>query len=203
MSELPANFESGEPFTAADEDNVETAINNVYAVDGLIKSNGETVSAAVAGVDYLGPAFTIASPVTVSGTAETVIASLPIPANSVSAGTTFRITGFCVQNATAGSPTFQVRLGTTGTVSDTEVTLWFADSLSSGGILLQALVTIEAIGSSGTAIGNGAATQSFTAIASDTTTAVPVNTTVENFLTLTGLETAGAITVTNLVMERV
>ena len=148
-----------------------------------------------------GMVATLIAPVAVSSATQTKILSLLIPANSVAAGTTFRIKGFANQGGVNGIPTLNIYLGTTGTTSDTLVaagTVGFA--LGGNGVMLDAAVTVLTLGASGTAIGNACTTQTGDGTMANFSS-VAMNTTVANFLTLAAAVTAGTLTANNVVME--
>jgi hypothetical protein len=144
------------------------------------------------------PAVSITSAVATSGTGQNQVVSLPIPANTLAVGTTFAIKAFGAHNATAGtSVNFQIHLGPNNTTSDPVVST-SADQpvAANGGIATDGMLTIRTTGSGGATIAwgilnnitNGATT-------STTTTTQTVDTTANNFLTLSGSTSAGVLTI--------
>ena len=112
-------------------------------------------------------------------------------------GTTFAIKAFGAQNATA--PTlvnFQIHLGPNNTTSDPVVGGSDQPVAANGGIATEGMLTIRTTGSGGTTtawgivntITNGATT-------STTTTTQTVDTTANNFLTLSVSTSPGVLTV--------
>jgi hypothetical protein len=128
-------------------------------------------------------------------TTETSLTSYTIPASSLIAGTTFRIMvfGTCTSTA-ANASNIRVRLGTGGTTSDAVAAVVTPTAATSGtNIPFQAVlyVTIRTTGSGGTMGGNGALNNNgVTGISSSADvigtpqSAVAVNTTVQNIISL-------------------
>ena len=88
---------------------------------------------------------------------ETVVTSVTMPANTMAAGTTFRVVagGTQTSGATGGTAIFRVRIGTTtltGTIPTT-VSPVNANSQTNAGFWFDALVTVRTAGAGGTVIG--------------------------------------------------
>jgi len=125
---------------------------------------------------------------------ETVVTSITVPANTLVAGTTLRITagGTQTSGATGGTAVYRVRIGPTtltGTIPTT-VSPVNANSQTNVGFTFNALVTVRTAGAGGTVIGQCAASGqvAFTApinMVGVVTAAVAVDTTVENRVELT------------------
>jgi len=142
------------------------------------------------------PPVSITSAVATSGTGQNQVVSLPIPANTLAVGTTFAIKAFGAQNATAPTVVnFQIHLGPNNTTSDPVVSSSDQPVAANGGIATDGMLTIRTTGSGGTTIAgivnnitNGAKT-------STTTTTQTVDTTANNFLTLSVSASAGVLTI--------
>lgn len=126
----------------------------------------------------------VTTPATIAAT-ETVVHSIPLPANSMLVGTTFRITAAGIITATAPTLTGRVRIGTTGTTADAAVVATPAVAVATGtGWTTEMYVTIRTIGSGGTWMGQGLVQGTAPGKSTNTATQA-INTTVANFLTLT------------------
>lgn len=140
--------------------------------------------------------------VTLSGTAETVIAGLkvPIPANAMSIGHTVRWFFVITQNnysATNGTLTIKIRYGTTGTATDTQVAqlLFAAGGSNTAPQIVQMMITVRGpLGAGCAAIANAWAIKSAasgigsalnTAVATPTMSTFTAAPTVANFWTVT------------------
>lgn len=134
--------------------------------------------------------------------AEAQVVACTMPANTMAAGTTFRITaaGRITTLSSPGNDVFKIRLGTTtltGTIAAT-VTAAATASITNQAFYLDMLVTVRTAGAAGTVIGQGVVhgtdvtTGAFTTlnIIGITTTAVAVDTTVQNVVELTGVSGA-------------
>jgi len=125
---------------------------------------------------------------------ETVVTSVTMAANTMAAGTTFRITagGTQTSGGTGGTAVFRVRIGTsslTGNIT-TSVSPVNANSQTNVGFFFDALVTVRTAGVGGTAIGQCIASGqvAFTApinMVGVVTAAVAVDTTAEKSVALT------------------
>lgn len=93
---------------------------------------------------------------------ETVVASISMPANSMQAGTTFRVQAYgrLTSGATPGSSIFRFRIGTTTLTGNIAATLTILNAtlVTAGSFVLDMLVTVRTAGAGGTAIGNISAT---------------------------------------------
>lgn len=142
------------------------------------------------------PPVSITSAVATSGTGQNQVVSLPIPANTLAVGTTFAIKAFGAQNATAPTVVnFQIHLGPNNTTSDPVVSTSDQPVAANGGIATDGMLTIRTTGSGATTIAgilnnitNGATT-------STPTTTQTVDTTANNFLTLSVSTSPGVLTI--------
>ncbi|MEK7153067.1 MAG: hypothetical protein AAB834_03905, partial [Patescibacteria group bacterium] len=146
----------------------------------------------------------ISADVSIATTPGTVIASMPIPANALRVGDTFRITAYG-RCTTTGSTTVRLHFGTAGTTADTALfgatPPLVASTTTLAGIAFDALVTVRSIGASGGIMANAVlqalpiTTGAATGLSARTiqNTSVTVNTTVDSFLTLSGFRSAGVI----------
>jgi len=142
------------------------------------------------------PAVSITSAVATSGTGQNQVVSLPIPANTLAVGTTFAIKAFGVQNATAATAViFQIHLGTTNTIGDPIVSSSGEAVAANGGIAADGMLTIRTTGSGGTTTAGILNTITNGATTSSTTTTQTVDTTADNFLTLSVSTSAGVLTI--------
>jgi hypothetical protein len=127
---------------------------------------------------------------------ETAIVSLTLPANTLVAGDTFRISAFGVANGDGGTPralTLRVRCGPTTLTGDiaTSRAPDINAAASDNGWALTGLFTVRTTGASGTCIGSfmlvGSATQPFAgnAYSTETTATQAIDTTGANILQLT------------------
>lgn len=141
-------------------------------------------------------------------TAEKIVTGmqLTVPANSVRAGSLFRVCYSATWASTTATWKFQVRMGTAGTTSDALVIPGAATTTGTG-VFLEAVVGITTIGSTGNASGymqvdvitTAGTGGSGTPFIFDTSTSLPtVNTTVSNILSLT-MTSSASVTLTNRV----
>jgi hypothetical protein len=138
----------------------------------------------------------ITSAVATSGTSPTQVVSLSIPAKTLAVGTTFAIKAFGVQNATAATAViFQIHLGTTNTIGDPIVSSSGEAVAANGGIAADGMLTIRTTGSGGTTTAGILNTITNGATTSSTTTTQTVDTTADNFLTLSVSTSAGVQTI--------
>jgi hypothetical protein len=138
-------------------------------------------------------------------TTQTQVIGRTIAANTLSAGSTYRLKAVGVITSTAANAvTFRCRIGTTtltgniaGSRNPTATTTASANSFT-----IEALFTVRSIGATGTCLSNmlviGEAAQPFSvSVAQTTSTAtVVVNTTVANILELTAVTAAATTSVT-------
>ena len=112
-------------------------------------------------------------------------------------GTTFAIKAFGVQNATAATAVnFQIHLGPNNTTSDPVVSTSSDNAVAAnGGIATDGMLTIRTTGSGGTTIAGILNTVTNGATTSTTTTTQTVDTTANNFLTLSVSTSAGVHTI--------
>ncbi len=111
-------------------------------------------------------------------------------------GTTFAIKAFGVQNATAATAVnFQTHLGPNNTTSDPVVSTSGKAVAANGGIATDGMLTIRTTDSGGTTIAGILNTVTEGATTSTTTTTQPVDTTANNFLTLSVSTSAGVHTI--------
>ena len=142
------------------------------------------------------PPVSITSAVATSGTGQNQVVSLSIPANTLAVGTTFAIKAFGVQNATAATAViFQIHLGPSNTTSDPVVSASGESVAANGGIATDGMLTICTTGSGGTTIAGILNTITNGATTSTTTTTQTVDTTANNFLTLSVSTSAGVHTI--------
>jgi hypothetical protein len=166
----------------------------VMAVIALIRP---TPAAIPASAPITTTPVSITSAVATSGTHQNqVVVSLSIPANTLAVGTTFAIKAFGVQNATAGDVNFQIHLGPSNSTSDPLVSTDSGESVAAnGGIVTDGMLTIRTTGSGGTTIAGILTTVTNGATTSTTTTTQTVDTTANNFLTLSVSTSAGVHTI--------
>lgn len=147
----------------------------------------------------------VTTPATVT-TTEVVVHQVAIAANALLVGTTYRVRAFGIETGTVPTLTARLRLGTAGTIADTQVCATAAATVPTGtGWSVEGYVTIRTIGSGGTALGNAIAigNAGTGAGTSPQSATVAVSTIVANFLSLTliGAGTSPVITVVNAVIE--
>lgn len=137
---------------------------------------------------------------------QTVVESISIPANSLKAGTTYRIkaSGVCTSSA-ANASNFRARIGTTTLTGNiaAEVTPTAAASGTNIPFSVELIFTVRTIGASGTAIGSGTllnngvtGVSAAAVVVGQVTTAVTVDTTVANLVELTYQAAAATTTCT-------
>jgi len=142
------------------------------------------------------PPVSITSAVATSGTGQNQVVSLSIPANTLAVGTTFAIKAFGVQDATAATAVnFQIHLGPNNTTSDPVVSTSGKAVAANGGVATDGMLTIRTTGSGGTTIAGILNTVTDGATTSTTTTRQTVDTTANNFLTLSVSTSAGVHTI--------
>lgn len=146
---------------------------------------------------------------TAFSTVETVIVSVPVPLNTLTVGTTYRVECYAtISTSTAGTITGRIRMGTAGTIADAQVaTVVDVAEATAVAVIHLGTLTVRTLGATGTVI--GALFQFAGTVAATNATApaaVTVNTTVTNFIsfTLQGAGTASpTITVSNAFIELV
>jgi hypothetical protein len=134
------------------------------ATKQLVLKNEDGTTVLIPGVPGqlpLGALIAMATPLTVSAAAEAQVLGFSIPANSLVAGTTFRITATGTFTwATAGTTTIRIRIGTT-TLTGNIVLASAAITGAAGTSIpfdLDFLVTVRTNGAGGTIIGGGTIT---------------------------------------------
>ncbi|MGO8962138.1 hypothetical protein [Mycobacterium sp.] len=170
----------------------------VMAVIALIRPTPAAIpaSAPITTTPAPIPPVSITSAVATSGTGQNQVVSLSIPANTLAVGTTFAIKAFGVQDATAATAvSFQIHLGPNNTTSDPVVSTIDFALKASAGAAIDGLLTIRTTGSGGTTIAGILNTVTAGATASATTTTQTVDTTANNFLTLSVSTWAGVHTI--------
>ncbi len=170
-------------------------------VDNSTTTNGNKFINGNNGLSVEAPAM-IATPGTVAAV-ETVIYSVPIPANALTADATIRITAAGIMTATTPTLLMKLHCGTAGTTADAVVCATVATAVATGtGWTAQAFMTCRSVGSGGTVMGNGFVLGTAPG-KSPQTAAVTVNTTVANILTMTvtGGGTTPVITIVNAFSE--
>lgn len=132
---------------------------------------------------------------TVTTTTETVVLLLPIPANSVRVGTTFRYT-MVAHPAASSIITCKVRIGTTGSTSDASVITMSATALTATNTrFYKGITSVNATGASATHIGAGTETNGAVTAAGVAAGATSsFNSTVLNFVSVTLQNTTSTTT---------
>lgn len=132
-------------------------------------------------------------------TTETVLATLPVPANGIRAGTTVRIRLHSSNATTTGTLTFKAHYGAAGTIADTLIATVGPATTVIGATYCDALLTFR---SATTVIGNGCANANGVAtVNSNVTATTTMVSNVASFLTITGTQSAGTATVVNATIE--
>lgn len=122
-------------------------------------------------------------------TTEQVLLQIPLPANSLRVGTTFRFT--CTGTSTATTATFRIRIGTAGTIADAGlVGMGPTATMVAGGLIAEGQSQVTLVGASGTHAGSidvlsATATSTLAPTLSGT-----FNTTVANFISVCALSGA-------------
>jgi hypothetical protein len=163
-------------------------------LSGDINLNGHNVGAASAYdltvLDSVSTRLALWSPAVLTADVSTpgIVLSYQIPSDSVSAGTTFRVSAAGLQTDADATLTIELVLGPNGTTDDTlvasaSVSVTTGEGL--GGVGIDGLLTIRSVGNSGTAFGNvfGVASGNSAGSSSATSTQA-VDTTVTNYLSL-------------------
>ena len=136
---------------------------------------------------------------------ETVVTSVTMPANTMAAGTTFRVVagGTQTSGATGGTAIFRVRIGTTTLTGNiaTTVSPVNANSQTNVGFFFDALVTVRTAGAGGTVIGQCIASGQVAFVApinmvGVVTATVAVDTTAQKLVELTYLSGNAGTTAT-------
>lgn len=132
-------------------------VSGAAGVTGAVGVTGATGAVGVTGATGATGLASIASASAGINNVETVVVGYTIPANSATAGTTYRITasGVCTSSA-ANASNFRVRIGTTTLIGNIAavVTPTAATSGTAIPFAVDALVTIRTIGAGGTVIGS-------------------------------------------------
>lgn len=152
---------------------------------------------------------------TVTAGATTTIAggsTVSVPANTMQAGSTYKVTILGSFTGTATATAFRVHLGTLGTNADAVIyTSSVTGAVGTAQACIEIIFTIRTVGASGTLQGTtiihqnsatGVAAATISVVAGTTTTAP--NTTVNNFMTISILSAASGSsgTVQNVIIER-
>lgn len=122
----------------------------------------------------------------IGSTTQVVVASYTIPASTLSAGQAFQLECYGTQNATSGSVTYSICVGTANTSADSvsgTATSINPGVAGPGGAMFEGMLTVRTTGSSGTCIASAIGLGSASMIGTTTATTT-INTTVQNFLTL-------------------
>lgn len=166
--------------------NILTNSSNVVDTTGLA-----ALSAATAGIN----------------STETVVLSATLAANTLKVGSTFRpyASGVCTSSA-ANASNFRVRIGTAGTSADAIAAVVTPTAAATGTAIpfsIDFLVNVRSIGSGGTIIGSGNLTNNgvtgvsaAASVVGQVTTAVTVNTTVQNIIQISYVAAAATTTCT-------
>jgi hypothetical protein len=152
---------------------------NVYDVNGNLF---QTLSSGLAATRPL------STPPATFGAVETILYQIPIPANTLQVGTTIGIIAHGIITATSPTLLPRLRIGTLGTIGDTQCAALAAGAaIATGtGWQIDAYWTCRTIGAGGTCIGNYNLAATAPAKTAQTAT-VAINTTVANFLSLTAI----------------
>jgi hypothetical protein len=172
-----------------------------------LTSSPSTTLAVMVPAAYLG---TITANTSALTAADTLIKSIPIPANTLLIGETYRIKAFGQYAASVtNAANFRARLGTANSIADallcTVTTL--AGGIATVGFVVEILVTIRSLGATAAVIANGSCLgipAAGVAVSNQTAT-VAINSTVTNFLSLTAgvAATTSNLTFTGCVIEPV
>ena len=130
----------------------------------------------------------ISTPATIAAV-ETIVHQISLPANNLLVGTTIKFYASGTMTGTAPTILPALRIGTAGTIADTQVCATVAAMLTTAtGWQVEGFFTVRSVGSSGTAIGQirtmGEALATSNRVSAQSTT-IALNTTVANFLSLT------------------
>lgn len=128
----------------------------------------------------------VAGFVTASNSTEQVVLRLPVPANTFKVGDVVRY-AMSFRPSTSSIVTVRVRIGATGTTSDTSVVTMSATALANAGTrYCEGQTGIQAIGASATHLGSGTETvAAITAGGTASATSGTFNSTVINYVTVT------------------
>lgn len=142
-----------------------------------------------------GLAKTTANNATVTTTTETVVLQLPLPANSVKVGTTFRFTLWLHPAATTVTTT-RLRIGTAGTSADASVIVMSATALTNtASRWSQGMSSVNVTGASATHIGGGMEEiGTLTAVGTAAAATGTFNSGVANFVSVTVANTTSTTT---------
>lgn len=183
---------------------VHTTNKRAYVMDdtGLLNPIDSGIYASVANVT-----------VTAAATTNLVTGStIPVPANSIVVGSSYKVTIAGSFTGTATATAFRVHLGTAGTNADAIIfTSSVTGAVGTAFAAIDLIFTFRTIGAAGTLQGfltvhqasaTGVANAISTAVVATTTTAP--NTTVNNFMTISVLSAAAGSsgTVNNVIVER-
>lgn len=168
-----------------------SAIPDTNDGDEILATWGQAVA------DYINDNTSIAAATGNIANTQTQIVGVTIPADSLIAGTTYRLQAFGVASNSSGADralTLRVRIGTTTLTGNiaTSVAPDIKSTASASGWGCEFLFTVRTAGASGTCIANGyrisgtSALADVTGVTSETSTVV-VDTTVANVLELTAV----------------
>ena len=169
-----------------------SAIPDTNDGDEILATWGQAVA------DYCNDNTTITAATGNITTSQTQVVGVTIPADSLIAGTTYRLTAFGVASNSSGADralTLRVRIGTTtltGNIAGSRAPN-IKDTAAGEGFTVQFLFTVRAAGASGTCIalgytmGGGTMPLNTNAFVSNDTSTVAVDTTVANVLELTAV----------------
>jgi hypothetical protein len=154
-------------------------------------------------LNNLSNSVSLHSNVVTSGTTQTVVLQLDLPANSLQVGSTFNVIAAAIDSVSANL-TWQIHLGPLGTTAD-PVVCSVVQGTNGGATpsYNQGLVTIRSIGASGTAIGEILSNIIANAYISNQTATTTVATTADNKLTLSVAAASGTATVYVALIEQV
>jgi hypothetical protein len=152
---------------------------NVYDVNGNVF---RTLSSGLAATRPL------STPPATFGAVETILYQIPIPANTPQPGTTLGIIAHGIITATSPTLLPRLRIGPLGTIADPQCAALAAGAaIATGtGWQIDSYWTCRTIGTGGTCIGNYNLAATAPAKTAQTAT-VAINTTVNNFLSLTAI----------------
>lgn len=138
---------------------------------------------------------TLSAPVAISTSTQAVVMTYLIPANSAIVGSTFKLRAYGIQTVTTGTSAYQIAVGPNGLATDTTVTSASAPLPVAAGMVMDALVAVQSVGVNGTVIANCSCVLTGNAAVATTGPVTAVNTTVNNYITVSVGTTAGTHTV--------
>lgn len=146
----------------------------------------------------------LAAPVTTSGTGQIQVLSLTIPANTLQAGSSFFIKLFALQvGGTTPTPTLQIHVGPANTTSDavfaSAAQAWVSSPTCGGD--WSGMWTCRSTGSSGTGMAMASLLQSGNGLVTSNGATGGIDTTVQNFLTISIATNSGTLTAENAMIQ--